>query len=68
MFSAAAVQCVSMKFKHYAVYSAAAAATAAENIYSLFPFKNPLKVNVTDFWLPNDFKIPVMILVIAFDD
>ena len=46
----------------------AAAVTAAENIYSLFPFKNPLKVNVTDFWLPNDFKISVMILVIAFDD
>ena len=43
-------------------------AVAADNIYSSFLFKNPLKDMVTDFCLPNCFKITVMVLVTTFDD
>ena len=57
-----------MKFKLYSVYSAATSAAAADNVYSSINFENPLKVMLTDFWLPNGFKITVMVLVIASDD
>ena len=57
-----------MKCKLYVVDSAATSAAATEKVYPSIHFKNPLKIVLTDFWFPNGFKIPVMVLVITFDD
>ena len=57
-----------MKCKLYVVDSAATSAAATEKVYPSIHFKNPLKIVLTNFLFTNGFKIPVMILVITFDD